>query len=152
MKNKKSILLLSCIALLSVALVVVSVLWITAEYGKGRGIRNYYNMDYEEGVYRDLYGSDWDSEESWDFPVEGKAVPDKETALRIASAILITYQEQGELKKWIPKYVFYDTEKDAWMVWFQRHGGLIRTEPSLKIYIRASNAEIIEVGYDGWQE
>lgn len=94
---------------------------------------------YDEGVFDRRF---WDSEEYGNdlFAGNGVCIPDKETAVAIASLI---YCAQGYSKddgKAIG--VFFDTEEELWIVMF----GYPAPSTIVHIVLRKDNAQVVAIG------
>lgn len=70
-------------------------------------------ITYESGVY---WNKNWYEESVLNY--KGEAVPDKETAIKIAQAVFDTMSVSEYAEKYSPQYVFYDTQDEIWIVSF----------------------------------
>ena len=69
-------------------------------------------VEYETGSY---------SEKNWNEPVgtyQEDVLPDKETALAVATAIFHGMEKDTEAQKYTPQSIFYDEEDSIWIVLF----------------------------------
>lgn len=69
-------------------------------------------VEYETGSY---------SEKNWNEPVgtyQEDVLPDKETALAVATAIFHGMEKDTVAQKYTPQSIFYDKEDSIWIVFF----------------------------------
>ena len=94
-------------------------------------------MTYAEDTWYYQY---WETPE---FPLEADRVPDMETAVGVATAILGGIQRKGELSGFVPGAVFYDTDDEIWFIVFsddwEHPGG------DLSIALRRDSGEVVEM-------
>ena len=86
---------------------------------------------------------DWDwGETMFNYFPEGGCITDKETALKIASALI-----EDQKLSYSPYEILYDKASDIWVVSF----ALSTEHPSagISIAINGKNAEVIKMGFSG---
>lgn len=76
-------------------------------------VENNFRMGTKESGY-------WEDLEEYPHAYKGDAIPDAETAMRVASALVEIARKQGLHESFELFGVFYDTEKCAWVVSFAR--------------------------------
>jgi hypothetical protein len=91
---------------------------------------------YETGVY---YDKDWDKEMVGTY--KGNAIPDKETAIAVASAIQIGIQ--GEERAVLQ--VFYDVEDEIWIVTFVRPSSVMMNGGCISIALRQEDGQVLRI-------
>ena len=97
------------------------------------------SIPYQEGIYDD---KDW---ENIDIPVNEVCIPDKDTAIKVASAIVDRFQKEGYFPDYIPQTVFFDTEDKIWIISFGENRGLYDDGSDFSIALKAENAEVIKM-------
>ena len=90
-------------------------------------------------------------QKDWSDPV-GKLtdplVPDKETAVKIATAILESIQAKGYWKTYTLHSIYFDTAEEVWLVSFgevANTSGAVSMGSGCSIAIKKSNAEVLGV-------
>ena len=91
---------------------------------------------YETGVY---YDKDWDKEMVGTY--KGNTIPDKETAIAVASAIQIGIQ--GEERAVLQ--VFYDVEDKIWIVTFVRPSSVMMNGGCISIALRQEDGQVLRI-------
>ena len=70
------------------------------------------DISYETGTYRN---KNW---EETLYTYAGDAIPDKETAVAVTTAIYNSMKKSQRAQDWVPQYVFYDEPDEIWIVSF----------------------------------
>lgn len=95
--------------------------------------RNKTEIGYSEGIY--VYSDE--------ISFNKTPIPDKESAVNIAEAILLNFQNQGYFLDCIVQTVFYDTENNVWIISFWEDNNGVGA--CFSIALKADNAEIIKM-------
>ncbi len=94
--------------------------------------------NFSEGIYPD---KNWNNIE---FPINDIVIQDKETAINIAYAIFLQFQNQGEFPGYTPELVFHDTEDDLWIISFwEDKEGLLGSD--FTVVLNAENGEVVKM-------
>lgn len=98
---------------------------------------------YETGVFID---------KNWDDTVgtyKGPAVPDKETALKIGTAVFDAMEKSEESQDLTPESVFFDEEDHIWIVTFGKapEGNVRILGGGCSIAIREDNGEVVRIWF-----
>ena len=98
---------------------------------------------YETGVFID---------KNWDDTVgtyKGPAVPDKETALKIGTAVFDAMEKSEESRDLTPESVFFDEEDHIWIVTFGKapEGNVRVLGGGCSIAIREDNGEVVRIWF-----
>ncbi len=97
-------------------------------------------IPYESGKF------DWEIGE--EVTVTDTCVPDKETAIKIAEGITSGFQKEGYFPGYVPQHVFFDTDKDVWIVSFwaePENDKVIYTGACFSVAIRKDNAAVVKM-------
>lgn len=97
---------------------------------------------FEQGEYQ-YYG-----EITPDITVENPCVPDKETAIKIAEAVTSGFQRKGYFPNYVPQSVFFDTQKQLWIVTFAPESDndeVVLIGSCFSVAIKKDNAEVIKM-------
>ena len=99
------------------------------------------NVAYSSGIYHD---------KNWDESVgtyTGAVVPDKETAIKIASAVLPPIQAQGYVPDYVVQAVFFDETDEIWIVsfWEDREHDVDGGDCS--IAIKKADAQVLRIWF-----
>lgn len=110
-------------------------------YETGVYVRNISEeIPYETGTF------DWNvSEED---TITDTCVPDKETAIKIAGSITSVFQKKGFFSDYVPQHVFFDSDKDVWIVslWEESENeNEIYSGACFSVAIRKDNAEVVKM-------
>ncbi len=101
-------------------------------------------VSYESGVYHD---KDWTETEPGTY--KGAAIPDKETALHIATAIFDGMEKSEEAKAFTAQKVFFDTEDEIWIVSFWEEPALpddmLRVGNDCSIALQKSDGKVLRI-------
>ncbi len=95
---------------------------------------------YETGAYN------WEIGE--EVTVTDVPVPDKETAIKIAESITSGFQKKGVFPGYVPQHVFFDSDKDVWIVslWEESENeNEIYSGACFSVAIRKDNAEVVKM-------
>ena len=98
-------------------------------------------IQYEEGIY---HNKAWEDVE---FPFNAICIPDKDTAISIATRIVRNFQKDGYFINYVVQSVFYDTEDEIWIIHFWENNRGISA--SFSIALRAENAQVIQMWVEG---
>ena len=103
-------------------------------------------VSYESGVYHD---KDWTETEPGTY--QGPAIPDKETALHIATAIFGGMEKSEEAKVFTAQKVFFDTEDEIWIVSFWKEpelpNDMLCVGNDCSIALQKSDGEVLKIWF-----
>lgn len=106
------------------------------------------DVSFASGIYFD---KNWDDDVG---TYQGTVVPDKETALVIATAIFEPLKNTYPLEDFVPQTVFYDEEDSIWIVSFWEDSPqesednlLVITGYSCSIAFRAEDGRILRIWF-----
>lgn len=71
-------------------------------------------IEYESGIY---HNKNWEESAC---TYQGAVIPDKKTALEIATIIFNRMRKSNATQKYVPQSVFYDEQDEIWIVSFWR--------------------------------
>ena len=91
-------------------LLIVLIFFVSCKTGKEGKVDS--NVDFEVGVY---YNKDWSNAT---LTYEGDAIPNKEVALEVASAVFYGFAKDTWQKNHVPSTIFFDEEDEIWIVSF----------------------------------
>ena len=99
---------------LGIALIVVAIVLCSMSFPEYVNRENMHSMiEFESGVY---WNKNWYEESVLNYT--GEAVPDKETAVKIAQVIFDGMSTSEYAEEYNPQYVFYDAQDEIWIVSF----------------------------------
>lgn len=93
------------------------------------------NIDVNMGVFQ--Y---WNEIE---FPITKDCVPDHTTAIDVTRSIVSGFQKDGMYPKYSPQSVFFDTEKQLWIVTFYPNDN--QEGACLNIAIKKDDAQVVKM-------
>ncbi len=98
------------------------------------------------GVYADTFFVDWKNAYA---TYENAAVPNKEVAIEIATAIFNGMEKNAEVQQYIPQSVFYDEQDEVWVVCLSKpdDGAGFMLGSSLNIAIQKSDGKVLRIWY-----
>lgn len=100
-------------------------------------------ITFESGIFP---SRDWDASEG---SYTKEAVPDEETALRAAQAVFAGMKKTGQESSYVASRLWYDTEKEMWLVSFDYRIFTMDTtlinEIATSIVIRKSDGKVIKI-------
>ncbi len=99
-------------------------------------------INYESGSFYD---------KNWSDPIGtygGKAViPDKETALKIATAIFDGMEKSKEAQGYEPQSVFYDYQDEIWIVSFWKNSNQLSLGGDCNIALQKKDGKVLRIWF-----
>ncbi len=101
---------------------------------------------FETGIYYDKFQVGWKNAYA---TYDNAAVPNKEVALEIATAIFNGMEKNAEVQRYIPQMVFYDEQEDVWVVCFfePSNGDIYMLGSEVNIAIQKSDGKVLRIWY-----
>lgn len=126
---------------ISLLLLIMVLLFAGCKNNTEEGDSDMRDIKYESGVFHD---KNWNEKIGTYVDV---AVPDKETAIKIASAVIIPMQDKGYAKNYSVQSVFFDNTDEVWIVSFWEDKGDKTTGADCSIAIKKSNSQILRIWF-----
>ena len=98
-------------------------------------------VKYESGIF---YDKNWDETVG---TYSDAAVPNKETAIKIAQAIFDGMEKSNEEQKYILKSVFYDKQDEIWIVSFGDNSSQIILGGDCSIAIQRKDGKVLRIWF-----
>lgn len=102
------------------------------------------NIEFEKGVF---YDKDWDEKIG---TYQQDVIPDKETAIQVATQIFNGMEKNSKVEKYIPQSVFFDEIDDIWIVSFWEEKGdneMLTVGDDCSIAIKKKNGQVLRIWF-----
>lgn len=99
-------------------------------------------IKYESGIF---HNKNW-SETIGTY--SGKAaIPNEETALKIANAVFDGMEKSKEAQEYVPQSVFYDTQDEIWIVSFWKNSNKITFGGDCSIALQKKDGKVLRIWF-----
>lgn len=102
------------------------------------------NIELEKGVF---YDKDWDEKVG---TYQQDVIPDKETAIQVATQIYNGMEKNSREEKYIPQSVFFDEIDEIWIVSFWEEKGdneMLTVGADCSIALKKSNGQVLRIWF-----
>ncbi len=98
-------------------------------------------IKYETGIFQD---KNWEEQIG---TYQGDAIPDKKTAIGIATQIFDGMKKSSTSQEYTPQAVFYDEEDDVWIISFWKESERITLGGDCNIAIQKKDGRVLRIGF-----
>lgn len=119
----------------------ITLLSITLFSACGNGKKENNMVKYESGIY---YDKNWDETVG---TYTESVIPDKDTALEVATVIFNGMDKSRGAKEYVPKSVFYDDQDEIWIVSFGKDSDEIILGGDCSIAIQKKDGKVLRIWF-----
>ncbi len=119
----------------------ITLLIITLFSACGNGKKENNMVKYESGIY---YDKDWNETVG---TYTESAIPDKDTALEVATAIFNGMDKSRGAKEYVPKSVFFDYQDEVWIVSFGKGSDEFILGGDCSIAIQKKDGKVLRIWF-----
>lgn len=98
-------------------------------------------VKYETGVFHD---KNWDEQVG---SYQNEVIPDKETALAIATQIFKSMKKSPAAQEYTPQYVYYDKEDAIWIVSFWKESDAMTLGGDCSIAMQKKDGKVLRIWF-----
>lgn len=98
-------------------------------------------IEYKSGIYHN---------KNWGESVctyQGAVIPDKKTAIEIATAIFNSMKKSNATQKYVPQAVFYDEQDEIWIVSFWRDTNELILGEDCSIAMQKKDGKVLRIWF-----
>ena len=77
----------------------------------------------------------------------GAAIPDKETAVEVAKAIFSGMDTSENMRRYVPKYIFYDEKDEIWIISFGEDSDEITLGGDCSIALQKTDGKVLRIWF-----
>ena len=119
----------------------ITLLSITLFSACGNGKKENNMVKYESGIY---YDKNWDETVG---TYTESVIPDKDTALEVATVIFNGMDKSRGAKEYVPKSVFYDDQDEIWIVSFGKNSNQITLGGDCNIAMQKKDGKVLRIWF-----
>ena len=119
----------------------ITLLSITLFSACGNGKKENNMVKYESGIY---YDKNWDETVG---TYTESVIPDKDTALEVATVIFNGMDKSRGAKEYVPNSVFYDDQDEIWIVSFGKDSDEIILGGDCSIAIQKKDGKVLRIWF-----